>query len=438
MTQHYLDLHKSLAADLPGAHLPWLQQRREEGLARFAEIGFPRNEAWKYTQLALFARRAFHPAAGPSGVDEQTLRQLGLEWPDAYRLVFIDGHYVLGLSKIDMLPEGVVLGSLAEAYHNHPRILEQHLGCYTDLTGEGLSALNTAFMQDGFFLNLSHGIGLEQPVHVVFLSSTNADGMAQPRNLIVAEAGSRAKVIEHYAALGEGTYFTNTVTEVAAHADSHIEHFKLQEESAKTLHVAALGVHQAGASRFDSHVMLLGGQLTRNAISTALDAEGAECNLYGLYLLEGRQHADNHTRVEHRKPSCASKEYYKGVLGGHARGIFSGRVLVAQDAQHTDSQQTNHNLLLSEDAEADARPQLEIYADDVKCSHGATVGQLDETAMFYLRSRGIDQGTARNLLIYAFAEEVLDFIKLPGLHEQMRGRLIARLPESERIRQLVA
>jgi Fe-S cluster assembly protein SufD len=433
MTQHYLDLHKNQ----PVSRLPWLQKYRNEALAQFAEIGFPRNEAWKYTQLAPFARKSFVPVSQAPKLDASVLQTLNLDWPDAYRLVFLDGHYQPHLSKLNMLPGGVVISSLDDALSHHEDLIQVFLGRHAELTAsESLSALNTAFINDGYFVYLPQGVALEQALHVVFISNA-ADNLVQPRNLIIAAENSHGRIIEHTVSLGDNPGFTNSVTEVSADTNSRVEHFKLQEQNLKTLHVSALHVQQTQASSFSSHVLLLGGQVTRNAIHAKLDAEQADCQLYGLYLLNGRQHADNFTRIEHNEPHCTSKEYYKGILGDHARGIFTGRVYVAQDAQLTDSQQTNHNLLLSEDAEADTRPQLEIYADDVKCSHGATIGQLDETALFYLRSRGIDAITARNLLIYAFAEEVLDFIELPGLHEQMRSRLISRLPSSDMIRQLV-
>jgi Fe-S cluster assembly protein SufD len=428
MTQYYLDLYK----DLPTAPLPWLQQQRSAALAQFAANGWPQNEAWKYTRIAPLLRKNFSPAA-PARLSSEDLARLHLDWPDAYRLVFYNGHYQAHLSQLALVPEKIILGTLTEALHNHPHLLEAQLGKIANIHDEGFTALNSAFMADGLFLYLPHGTSLEQPVHVVFLSS--GASLSQPRNLIIAENGTHAKVIEHFASLDDSTGLTNAVTEIVAETGSDISHFKLQEESLKHLHVADLTVTQRG--HFHSHALLLGGLITRNAIRTVLDAEQAECNLYGLYLLEGRQHADTHTHIEHSRPACTSKEYYKGILGGHARGVFSGRVRVAPDAQQTDSQQSNHNLLLSDDAEADSRPQLEIYADDVKCAHGATIGQLDETALFYLRSRGIDPVTARNLLIYAFAEEVLDFIKLPAIHEQMRTRLIARLPAAPMLRQLL-
>jgi Fe-S cluster assembly protein SufD len=432
MSQHYLDLY----THLPASPLSWLQQQRLKAQAQLTAHGLASNtEAWKYTRIEPLLRKNFTLPPQNFIIDNDILAALDLDWPDVYRLVFVNGHYQPHLSKLALLPDTVIVGTLAEALQNHPHLVEAHLGQYAAIHGEGLSALNTAVMEDGFFVYMPTGTVLEQPLHVLFLSR---DGhLTQPRNLIIAEQRTHAGIIEHFASLDDSAGFTNSVTEIAAHQDSAIHHYKLQEENPRHLHVASLAVAQSGG-QFHSHALLLGGQLTRNAIHVALNQPQTECNLYGVYLLHGRQHADTHTWIEHRLPDCHSRQYYKGILDGHARGIFSGRVLVTAEAQRTEAQQSNHNLLLSEDAEADCRPQLEIYADDVKCGHGATIGQLDDTALFYLRSRGIDAVTARNLLIYAFAEEVLDFIRVPAIHEHMRRRLIARLPAASMIQQLLA
>ncbi|MCP4697387.1 MAG: Fe-S cluster assembly protein SufD [Gammaproteobacteria bacterium] len=420
-------MHARVRAGLPGRQLPWLEKIRRRALECFAEQGFPRpgNEAWKYTQLRTYARRTFAPSAKMPETKVLSEEMLP-ETESGTRLAFINGHYAAHLSRQPALPGGAVLTNLAEALAQHPEHLEAQLGQYADAEAEGLTALNTAFMSDGAYLYVPKGVALDDPVHLVFIADNAENLLLQPRSLIVAEAESRVTLIEHY--VGAGAYFTNAVTEIAAGAGSHVEHYKLQEESHQALHVAALQTRQAQDSRFDSLALMLGGALARNAVYADMNAEGGECTLHGLHLLSGRQHADSYTRIAHNKPHCTSREVYKGVLEDFARGVFSGRVVVLPDAQKTDARQACHNLLLSDNAEADARPQLEIYADDVKCSHGATAGRLDEEALFYLRSRGMDAETARGLLIYAFAKEVLDFVGQNPLRKMFEKHVLAKLP----------
>jgi Fe-S cluster assembly protein SufD len=423
--QRYLECYRENHAALPGHDLPWLQSRRQQALDRFAKLGFPtpRNEDWKYTLLAPYARRVYNPQPAEATVSLEQIQDLGLAWENVSRLAFINGRYAAHLSNLPALPQGVIVCGLAEAMQAHPDKLEPYLARLADSENAGLAALNAACMADGAFVYLPSGTALPQALHLLFMG--NAEALAQPRNLIIAEAGSRADVIEHY--VGSQSYFCNAVTEIAAGADSQLRHYKIQEESQQALHIAALQVEQQRGSRFESYVLTLGGGLSRNTIHSVLGGEQAEIQLRGLYLLEGRRHADNHIRIEHRQPHCSSRQLYKGILGGHSRGVFTGLVQVQPAAIKTDARQSNHNLLLSDDAEADSRPQLEILADDVQCSHGATVGQLDDTALFYLRSRGLDEAAARGALIHAFAGEVLDTIELPALKEYAEARLAARL-----------
>ena len=257
-----------------------------------------------------------------------------------------------------------------------------------------------------------------------------------PRNVLAAEEGARATVVEHYTGPAGSAYFTNAVTQITTGADATIEHYKLQQEGLQAFHVGGIHATQARASRFASHSLSLGAALARNDISTTFDAQGCEATLNGLYLAGGRQHVDHHTRMDHVKPRGTSREYYRGVLDGAARGVFNGKVTVHEGAQQTDAHQANHNLLLSKDAEVDTKPQLEIYADDVKCTHGATVGQLDDAALFYLRSRGVNEALARSLLVYAFAHDVIDRIRVAPLRAHLEQVLLARLPQGERIKEL--
>ena len=303
-------------------------------------------------------------------MDTEDLAPYLLEGLHGHRLVFVNGHYAPELSATGRLPDGVVAGSLARALAEVPQLIEPHLGRIADTAASGFSALNTAAITEGAYLHLAAERDLQDPVHVLFLSTRQQDSVfCQPRNLIVAEAGSRAVVIESYASLGESDHFTNAVTEVSLEPGSALTHYKLQRECNKAYHVATVQVQQSRDTRFTSHSIALGGRITRNDINSVLDAEGAQCALNGLYMADGRQHVDHHTRVDHVKPRCTSSEFYKGILDGHSRGVFTGRVYVHPDAQKTDASQSNHNLLLSRDAEVDTKPQLEIYADDVSCSH---------------------------------------------------------------------
>jgi Fe-S cluster assembly protein SufD len=267
---------------------------------------------------------------------------------------------------------------------------------------------------------------VHEPVHLLFIASAAAPSVAQPRNLIVAGEDSRVTLIESYVTLNEGEYFTNAVTEIVAGKNAVVEHYKLERESEQAYHVAGIHVRQERDSRYTSHNVAAGGRLVRNDIRVALDGEGAECTLNGLTLARGRQHVDNHTRIDHFKPRGTSHEWYKGVFDGNSRGVFSGLVRVHPDAQKTDAQLTNNNLLLSDGAEADSRPQLEIYADDVKCAHGSTVGQLDPDALFYLRSRAVDEALARNMLIYGFASDILTRMNLAPVRAQLEDQLSQR------------
>jgi Fe-S cluster assembly protein SufD len=282
-------------------------------------------------------------------------------------------------------------------------------------------------MTDGAYLRLAPGVTVKGPIQLLFIASEAALAI-QPRNLFIAGEGSSAAIVEHHVAVDESGYLTNTVSDIVVGAGASIEHHKLQEESPKAFHIATVNVAQAANSRFVSGSFALGGRLARTGITVSLQAEGASCTLDGLYVTDGRQHVDHHTRVDHRQARCTSRELYKGVLNGASRAVFSGRVVVHPDAQGSDAVQTNHNLLLSENAEIDTKPQLEIWADDVKCSHGATVGQLDEAQVFYLRSRGIDEAAARAMLTRAFAMEIIERVQVHALQGRLDELLQAKLP----------
>jgi Fe-S cluster assembly protein SufD len=417
------------APALPGAQTPWLARLRREALARFAEAGVPtrRDEEWKYTSLALLDKARFTALANGSErtVARDEAQALAFAALDAHLMVFVDGRYAPALSHVGTLPAGAALRSMGELLDHPPEPLRDLLAPPRNATV--FAQLNTAFMTDGLYLHLARGIVVERPIHLVFVS-TGTGRAVHPRNIVVAAPGSSATIVEHYAG-GEAAYFTNALTQILAGAGSAIEHFKLQQEGAHALHIGGIHAAQARASRLASHSIALGGALARTDITTSFDAEGCEATFDGLYVLDGRQHVDHHTRVDHAKPNGTSRELYRGVLGGSSRAVFNGKVVVHPGAIKTDARQANHNLLLSRDAEVDTKPQLEIHADDVKCSHGATVGQLDAAQLFYLRSRGIDERAARALLTHAFAREVIERIRLAPLRERLGQWLLARLPE---------
>ena len=436
---YYLAEFSALRTGLPGSSLDWLNQSRDGALDAFASTGFPtpRNEDWKYTRVTPIEKRSFK-FAHANGIDVQArdVEQFHLGCLDCEQLVFVDGRYVDALSRRNVTESGTRITTLESAINASSQLLESHLGHYAATIGQPFSALNTAFMTDGAVIHTKNRGADQKPIHLLFIA-TREDVVSHPRVLVVAEAGSRTTVIESYVSLFDGCYFTNALTEVALMEDARVDHFKLQEESTKAFHIATLQVHQDRDSRFASHSMSFGGQLVRNDINIVLDAEGASCTLNGLYMVGGRQHVDYHTRVDHAKANCSSEEVYKGILDGRARGVFNGRVKVHPDAQKTDAQQTNKNLLLSRDAEIDTKPELEIYADDVKCAHGATVGQLDEHTLFYLRSRGIGEDQARGLLTYGFAREILERVDLAPLRDKLTEELLHRMPNAEQIREMV-
>lgn len=423
---HYVDEFSRLAKSLPGHGLSWLAEMRRDAIGRFAGSGLPttRDEDWKYTSLRAVETKRFKPAAPAIQLPLTVAGMTNLVLPDAHLLVFVDGRFRPTLSYSGKLPKGVILTGLAGVLADPPEGIEALLG---EDAGSGFDALNTAFMSDGAYLFLPPGTALTAPIQILFVTGT-ADLAVQPRNLIVAGEGSSACVVEHHVGIDGCQYLTNSLTRIVAGAGARVEHYKLQQESPTAAHIATLRVEQGPDSRVISGSIALGGALARVGIDVGLKAEGASCELDGLYIADGRQHTDHHTRVDHLKPRGTSREYYRGVMDGEARAVFNGKVVVHPDAQRSDAFQSNHNLLLSDGAEVDTKPELEIYADDVKCGHGATIGQLDPDQVFYLRSRGMDEAEARALLTMAFARDVIDRIRLASLRQRVEYLVQDRLP----------
>jgi Fe-S cluster assembly protein SufD len=410
---------------------PWVHQIRKAALESFAELGFPttHQEDWKFTSVAPIANAPFEPARYELTASlVEKIQHLLLANLGCSRLVFVNGHYCRKLSSPEILPKSVKAGSLAAALADGSGTLEEHLARYADFKTHSFVALNTAFLEDGAYIEIPRGLVLGKPIYLLFVSDPAGRAtVSYPHNLVIAGRASQVTIIEGYVGLGEGGYFTNTVTEVVAGEGAVVDYYKLQQENAPSFHVARLQVHQDRSSNVTTHCIALGGTLDREETATVLDGEGAEALLNGLYVITGQQHVDNHTTIDHAKPHCNSRELYKGVLEGKSTGVFNGKIIVRQDAQKTDSKQSNKNLLLSEDAVINTKPQLQIYADDVKCTHAATIGQIDPEAMFYLRSRGLAQQEARNLLTYAFANEMLARIRYEPLRERLSAGLFARL-----------
>jgi Fe-S cluster assembly protein SufD len=432
----YVSEFERLQGERPGAP-GWLRTLRRSAIERFAALGFPtlRQEEWRLTNVAPIVQGAFHwPQGDPDSVSPEQIEPYVFE--SAARLVFVDGRYSARLSSVGELPAGTVVASLAEMLERSPETIEPWLGRSASFDRQPFVALNTAFLRDGAFIFVPRG-AVTGPIQVLYVS-TGAEGrptLSFPRNLFVAGENSQTTIVETYA--GEGTYFTSPVTELVAGPSAVIDHYKVQRESLGAFHMATFQVQADRASRPSSHSISIGGALVRNDVIAMLDGEGIDCILNGLYFADGRQLVANHMRVEHAKPHCASHELYKGVLDGKSRAVFNGLIHVHKGAQKTDAKQSNRNLLLSRDAIANSNPQLEIFADDVRCTHGSTVGQLDDDAVFYLRSRGIGAEAARSLLTYAFASDIVERIKVLPVRRDLEEFLFARLPMGEVVRQAV-
>jgi Fe-S cluster assembly protein SufD len=428
--------------ELPAHEPTSLTALRRMAIERFATLGFPtlRQEAWRQTNVSAIAQGTFDrlPAGAPEpAVDLSRLDPLAEG--AAARLVFVNGRLSTRLSTLSGLPDGVVVASLAEALQTAPQTVEPWLGQFARFDDQPFVALNTAFLTDGAVVWVPRGAVVERPIHVLYISTSEASNEHPlaifPRNLFVAGENSQVTIVETYS--GEGPYFTCPVTELVAGPGSVVDHYKLQMESRDAFHIATFQLQAERSCAPSSHSISIGGALVRNDVVAILDGEGIDCILNGLYLGEGRQVIANHMRVEHAKPHCASHELYKGVLDGSSRAVFNGLIHVHPGAQKTDAKQSNRNLLLSAHAVANSNPQLEIFADDVKCTHGSTVGQLDEDAIFYLRSRGIGQEAARSLLTYAFASDVVERIKVDPVRKDLEELLFSRLPQGEVVRQAV-
>lgn len=409
--QSWVNAHADVA--LTGADVAWLNVQRAAALAQFRKVGLPgvRDEDWRYTNLRALKSNDY-------ALSSSSALSIELAETTNPRLVFVDGH--LDVAASTGLSDSVT--SLKDSL----AVVESDFGSTLPTEPHGFTALNTAYAHDGYVVNLKPNQVLEGVLEVVFVSQT-ADAVSHTRNIIIAQANTQCTIVERHIGVDGTVYLNNVVTEIIAGDNAHIDHYKIQQESDDAFHMGGVFINQARSSQVKSHNIALSGLVTRNDIYSNLLGPGAHMEMNGLVVGKGRQHIDNHTEVNHAVPNCTSDEYYKTVLDDHSRSVFRGRIIVAEDAQLTNADQQNNNLLLSKNAEADCKPQLEIYADDVKCSHGATVGQLDPTSLFYLKSRGINAESANALLTFAFANEVIERIKVDSVRQELTQILAGEL-----------
>ena len=432
----YQEAFRALQASHQDSATSWLARVRENAMARFEELGFPsvKDEEWKYTNIASIARTNFKQLSATetatSSSDANRFANFSSVETEDSQLVFVNGRLRKDLSRLAGLADEVVALDLSEALadERYCEIARAHLARHADSVANGFTALNTAFIHHGAFVYVPKGVSLKVPLHLLFISdSGQANEVTFPRVLVIAEENSSATLIENYVSTADATYFTNAVVEIVLASGARLEHHKVQRESAEAFHVATTAADLGPNSSYDSTTITFGARLSRHDIHVTMDHEGAECWVDGLYLVTASQHTDTHSVIDHRKPHCTSHQLYKGILDGQSRAVFNGKIFVRHDAQKTDAMQTNKNLLLSNEARVDTKPQLEILADDVKCAHGAAVGQIDEDELFYLKTRGIHNDLARNLLTYGFAEEVIGKIKIDSIRTQLDEAVLNRL-----------
>ncbi len=414
----------------------WMARLRESAMDRFEQLGFPsvKEEDWKYTNVAPISRLSFEPVLGTDetagALSPSDFARFAYHEAETSRLVFLNGVLLKQSSAVSGLPAGMVAIDLQDAIadERYSDLIREHLARSADYNANGLTALNTAMISSGAFVLVPKETVLESPLQLLFVSDTSRPNPAAfPRVLIVAEENSRGLLIESYSGLGKGPSFTDAVVEIVLKDGARLEHYKIQRESVEAFHIATTSVDLGANGSYDTTTINFGAQLSRHDIHVKMANEGAECRVDGLYMVGGAQHTDTHSVIDHQQPHCNSHQLYKGILDGKSRAVFNGKIFVRHGAQKTDAMQTNKNLLLSKDARVDTKPQLEILADDVKCAHGAAVGQIDDEEMFYLETRGIHPDLAKNLLTYGFAEEVIEKIKVDSLRAQLDEAVLNRI-----------
>jgi Fe-S cluster assembly protein SufD len=429
-TAPYLSAHEAFVASAGGP--AWLQELRRAGIERFGAVGFPttREEAWRFTSVEPLATGTFRPApSGTPSIARDALARVVFGEPDERLVaVFVNGRFAQQLSALDDLPDGVVVGSLADAVQSHATVVQRHLAQHATAEAGPFAALATAFVEDGAFVYVPRNVVVDLPLQIIFVNTGNAEAVvSHTRALFVIEEGAQVSLVEQYVGDGKGPYWTNVVTEWVIGENAVVDAYRIQRERTDAFHTATTWSTQGRSSVYSVVNFAFGGGLSRHDITAVLDGEGAECTINGLTALRGDQHLDYHTTIDHARAHCNSWELFNGVYDGRARGVFNGRIIVRPGAQKTDSKQTNNSMLLSEEARSDSQPQLEIYADDVKCTHGATLGPIDERSLFYLQSRGIGGEAARNLLTYGFGAEILNSVSLESLRAHLDDVVHAQL-----------
>ncbi len=414
----YISNFETFEKSLNGESSLPIHNIRKDAIEKFSQLNFPsvKEEEWRFTNLSPLFKHNFNPAVEKTKLTKQDIKRFLFEELNAAVITFVNGIFTEELSNLEDLPAGIEIKSISQAINDESPVLKEHFSKYAKYDKDIFIALSAAFTKDGAFIKIDDGKLIEKPVHILFIADARKEKyLTQPRNLIVAGKNSQSTIIEHYVTLSEDIYFTNSVTEIIAEENAVVDHLKLQEESKNSFHIARMEVDQERTSNFSSHAISFGADLSRNEFNSRFNDEGGECTLNGLYLIGGTQLCDTHTLIDHAKPNCNSHEHYKGILDDKSRGVFSGKVLVRKDAQKTNAFQENNNIILSDNALVNTKPQLEIFADDVKCSHGATIGQLDADALFYLKSRGIGPEASRSILIHAFASDVIKSIKVEAI-----------------------
>jgi len=422
----YLSNFSLFEEELNGSKKAPFHETRKAAITRFSELGFPhsKDEEWRYTSVAPLLQHKFKLSAASEKVTASTIEGIRFSALVKACLVFVNGRFSAELSSMPAQADGVIVTSLKKAFGQHADLTENYLGKYADFDREAFTALNTAFTVDGSLIYVPADTVVPEPIQIIYLHDGQDASVAHPRNLIIASRGSQLKVIESYHSTNDTTYFNNCVTEFVVGENANVEHIKLQEEGTAAFHISNTQIHQEQNSVFSQVNLDLGGSLVRNNTNVTLAGTNCEAHLFGFFLGVDTQHIDNHTFVDHAMPHCFSNELYKGILGDKSKGVFNGKILVRQDAQKTNALQSNKTLLLTNDAVIHAKPQLEIFADDVKCTHGATVGQLDDEALFYLRARGISEEVAGAMLRHAFISDVLGNIGIPELRDILDHRII--------------
>ncbi len=438
-----MERHARLIEGRNASDADWLRSIRENAMQRFTALGFPttKDESWRFTNVAPIAKTSFALAPQqPVSIDLQQLNQFIIPDLNAIRLVFVNGRYSPRLSHAQELPKGLRIMPLAQAMEAHRDLVRPHLEGHRlhAAQADAFTHMNTAFLEDGAFIHVARGKAIETPIELLSISTeSDSPTMTHPRHLIIADESAELTVIERSVSLHGGNYFTNAVTDILVGTNATVNHYLLEEENSEAFNVSTLRTRQMADSRCNSHTVLLGGKLVRNNVHAILDGKSTECLINGLYIGSDSQHMDNHMRVEHAQPHGDSRQFYHGILNDRASAVFAGRIIVHPGAQKTDAKQTNRNLLLSDESHVDTQPQLEIYADDVKCTHGATIGQLDEQAVFYFRARGISNDTARSMLIHAFAGESVTRMGNPAIRAYVDNILFARLPGGDMLERML-